>query len=148
RLLARWEHELVRRVLDELLDSFVALGCVDLVRRLTFAFPVRVIARILGLPDRDSQQFQRWSIELISIVVNWERGMAASTALREYFAEQVAARRAKPSDDLISDLVEVEVDGKHLTDEDILAFLGLLLPAGIETTYRSLGNLLFALLTH
>jgi cytochrome P450 len=148
KLLARWEHELVRRVLDELIDSFASLGRADLVRRLTFAFPVRVIARILGLPERDSPQFQRWSIELISIVVNWDRGIAASNALRDYFAERVAERRARPRDDLISELVDTEVDGKRLTDEEIFAFLRLLLPAGVETTYRSFGNLLFALLTH
>ena len=148
KLLARWEHDLVRRVVDELIDSFAPLGRADLVRRLTFAFPVRVIARILGLPDRDSEQFQRWSLELISMVVNWDRGVAAAEALRGYFAEQVAERRVRRRDDLISELVETQVDGQSLTDEDIFAFLRLLLPAGIETTYRSLGNLLFALLTH
>jgi cytochrome P450 len=148
KLLARWEEQLVRRVVDELIDSFVLLGRADLVRRLTFAFPVRVIARILGLPERDSQQFQRWSIEMISMIVNWDRGLAASNALRGYFANQVAERRARPRDDLISELVETEVDGHRLTDEEIFAFLRMLLPAGIETTYRSLGNLLFALLTH
>jgi cytochrome P450 len=148
KLLARWEHDLVRRVVDELIDSFAPLGRADLVRRLTFAFPVRVIARILGLPDRDSEQFQRWSLELISMVVNWDRGVAAAEALRGYFAEQVAERRVRPRDDLISELIETQVDGQSLTDEEIFAFLRLLLPAGIETTYRSLGNLLFALLTH
>src|SRR2546421_8817414 len=148
KLLARWEQELVRRVVDELIDTFASLGRADLVRRLTFAFPVRVIARILGLPERDSQQCQRWSIELISIVVNWDRGIAASNALRDYFADHVAERRVRPRDDLISELVDVEVDGQRLTDDDIFAFLRVLLPAGIETTYRSLGNLLFALLTH
>jgi cytochrome P450 len=148
KLLARWEHDLVRRVVDELIDSFAPLGRADLVRRLTFAFPVRVIARILGLPDRDSEQFQRWSLELISTVVNWDRGVAAAEALQGYFAEQVAERRARPRDDLITELVETDVEGSSLTDEEIFAFLRLLLPAGIETTYRSLGNLLFALLTH
>jgi cytochrome P450 len=148
KLLARWEHELIRRVVDELIDSFAPLGRADLVRRLTFAFPVRVIARILGLPEEDSEQFQRWSLELISIVVNWDRGIAASNALRAYFAQRVAERRAEPRDDLISELVETEVDGKRLSDEDIFAFLRMLLPAGIETTYRSLGNLLYALLMH
>jgi cytochrome P450 len=148
KLLARWEDELVRRVADELIDSFAPLGRADLVRRLTFALPVRVIARILGLPDRDSAQFQRWSIELISAIVNWDRGLAASRALGEYFADRVAERRARPADDLITELVEADVDGQRLTDDEIFGFLRLLLPAGIETTYRSLGNLLFALLTH
>jgi len=148
KLLARWEHELVRRVVDELIDSLASPGRADLVRRLTFAFPVRVIARILGLPEGDSQQFQRWSIELISMIVNWDRGLAAWNALRAYFDERAAERRAQPRDDLISELVQTEVDGQRLTDDDIFAFLILLLPAGIETTYRSLGNLLFALLTH
>ena len=55
-------------------------------------------------------------------------------------------RRAKPGDDLISDLVRAEVDGEHLSDEDIYSFLRLLLPAGVETTYRASGSLLFALL--
>lgn len=148
KLLARWEHDLIRRVLDELIDSFAPLGRTDLVRRLTFAFPVRVIARILGLPERDSQQFQRWAIELINITVNWDRGVAASNALRDYFADQVAQRRAGPRDDLISELVDIEVDGQGLSDDEIFAFLRMLLPAGIDTTYRSLGNLLFALLAH
>jgi cytochrome P450 len=148
KLLARWEQELVQRVLDELIDAFAPLGRADLVRRLTFAFPVRVIARILGLPERDVAQFQRWSIELISMIVNWERGIAARNALDGYFAERVAERRASPRDDLISELIETEVDGHRLTDDEIFTFLRLLLPAGVETTYRSFGNLLFALLTH
>jgi cytochrome P450 len=148
KLLARWEHELIGRVLDELIDALAPLGRADLVRRLTFAFPVRVIARILGLPERDSSQFQRWSLELISMIVNWDRGTAASNALRAYFTERVAERRHQPRDDLISELIDTEVDGQRLTDNDIFAFLIMLLPAGIETTYRSLGNLLFALLTH
>ncbi len=148
RLLARWEDDLVRGVVDDLLDVVAPTGRADLVRRLTFAFPVRVIARILGLPERDTAQFQRWSIELVSMVVNWDRGVAASRSLRDYFAQQVAERRVRPGDDLISELVETELDGERLTDEAIFAFLRLLLPAGVETTYRSFGNLLFALLTH
>jgi cytochrome P450 len=148
KLLARWQDDLVRRVLDDLIDGFVDDGRVDLVRRLTFAFPVRVIARILGLPERDAPQFQRWSIELISAVVNWDRGMAASAALGDYFAARVAERRSSPTDDVITELATAEIDGERLSDAEIFGFLRLLLPAGIETTYRALGNLLFALLTH
>src|SRR5208283_1821974 len=60
----------------------------------------------------------------------------------------VEQRRRKLTDDIIGDLVAAEIDGEKLTDEAIIAFLRLLLPAGLETTYRSSGNLLYLLLTH
>jgi cytochrome P450 len=108
---------------------------------------VQVIARILGLPRADYPRFQRWALEVTSVAANWERGMAASAALRDYFVDVMAERRAAPGDDLISDLVRAEVDGKHLSDEEICSFLRLLLPAGVETTYRASGSLLLALLS-
>ena len=146
--LARWEPEFIGPIIDEQIDRFAADGEADLVRQLTFEFPVRVIARLLGLPEEDFPQFQRWSIELIGLVADIDRGLAASESLREYFAGIVAERRAHPAEDVISDLVSAEVDGEKLTDEAIYSFLRLLLPAGAETTYRSSGNLLYLLLTH
>jgi cytochrome P450 len=148
RSLARWEPECVAPICHEMIDRFAGLGRAELVRQLTFEFPVRVIARILGLPEEDFAQFQRWSIELIALGADIERGLAASESLREYFAGVVADRRRQPRDDVISDLVAADIDGEHLTDEAIYAFLRLLLPAGAETTYRSSGNLLLLLLTH
>ena len=147
KVLERWESGLVTTVVDELIDGFSARGSADLVRELTFNFPVQVIARILGLPRSDFPIFQRWAVEITSVTANWDRGMAASAALRDYFAEVLAERRRRPADDLISDLVVAEVDGRRLDDEEIYSFLRLLLPAGVETTYRASGNLLFALLT-
>jgi len=148
RTLARWEEELVRVVVDELIDSFADAGRAELVRQFTFAFPVQVIARILGLPREEYPLFQRWSIELLSVFVNWDRGIAASNTLRDYFKGVLDDRRREPRDDLITELSVAEVEGHRLTDEEIFAFLRLLLPAGVETTYRSSGNLLFGLLTH
>jgi len=159
KTLARWESELVSAVVDELIDAFVRRGDgkasaaesggrAELVREFTFPFPVQVIARILGLPRSDYPRFQRWSLELISVGTDWDRGIAASEKLRDYFKEVVDLRRAAPADDLISDLAHAEIDGHTLSDEEIFAFLRLLLPAGVETTYRSSGNLLFGLLTH
>jgi cytochrome P450 len=148
KALARWEPEFIGPIVDELIDRFIADGEADLVPQLTFEFPVRVIARLLGLPEEDFLQFQRWSIELISLGADIDRGFAASEALRDYFARYVALRREKPQEDVISDLVTAEIDGEKLTDEAIYSFLRLLLPAGAETTYRSSGNLLYLLLTH
>ncbi|MHB1712088.1 MAG: cytochrome P450 [Acidimicrobiales bacterium] len=146
RILERWETALVGSVVDDLIDKFAGRGRADLVRELTFGFPVQVIARILGLPMYDYPKFQRWTVELISVAADWERGMAASHALGTYLTDVIAQRRAEPADDLISELAVAEIEGQQLSDEEILAFLRLLLPAGVETTYRATGNLLFGLL--
>jgi cytochrome P450 len=148
KMLERWEEGLVRTVVNELIDGFADRGHADLVKEVTFNFPVQVIARILGLPRRDYPKFQRWAVEITSVATNWDRGVAASEALRDYFAGVLAERRAEPDDDLITELVNVEVDGQRLTDEEIYSFLRLLLPAGVETTYRASGSLLYGLLTH
>lgn len=148
RSLERWQPEFIDPICQALIDRFAGRGHAELVRELTFEFPVRVISNLLGLPEEDFPQFQRWSIELIGMGADIERSLAASDALRNYFAGIVAERREAPRDDVISDLVTAEVDGEHLSDEAIYSFLRLLLPAGAETTYRSSGNLLFLLLTH
>jgi cytochrome P450 len=148
KALARWEDELVGKVGNELIGGFASRGKADLVKEFTFPYPTQIIAGLLGLPQEDYPQFQRWSISLLSFTMNPERGKAASKALEEYFAPILATRREDPRDDLISSLAEAEIDGEKLSDEEIYSFLRLLLPAGIETTYRSLGNLLFALLSH
>ena len=147
KLMQRWETELVQVVVDELIDSMLERGRADLVREFTFAFPVQVIARLLGLPRSDYPRFQRLSIELLNVVYDWDRGIAAAKEIGDYLAGVLAERRREPSDDLISELAAVEVDGSTLTDEEIFAFVRLMLPAGVETTYRSSGNLLVALLT-
>jgi cytochrome P450 len=146
RVLDQWS-DTIGATVGELIDAFADDGKADLVPQLTFPFPVRVIARILGLPEADWPRFLRLSTELIGLMRNWDRAVAASRALRGYFAEIIADRRRKTRDDLISQLIEAEVDGRRLSDDEIYPFLLLLLPAGAETTYRSSSNLLFGLLS-
>ena len=148
KAMERWEEEAVGPIVDECIDAFIERGNAELVRELTLPFPVNVIASMLGLPRADLPQFHRWAIELISVSFDWERGTRASAQLRDYFARVLAERRIHPANDLMSILAVSELDGQHLTDEEIFAFLRLLLPAGAETTYRSSSNLLFGLLTH
>jgi cytochrome P450 len=148
KALDRWERELVRPVVRGLVDRFAGRGRADLVRELTFPFPVAVIAGMIGLPETLHASFHRLAVELISITIDWERGMAASRKLGELFAPLLAERRAEPRDDLMSVLAHAELEGTRLTDEQIFAFLRLLAPAGAETTYRSSSNLMCGLLTH
>jgi len=146
--LRRWEPEVIAPVCRQLLDAVADDGYADLVQSLTFEFPTRVIARVLGLPVEDLDTFRELSIRLIGIVGDMEAGFAASLELQGYFERLIEERRSAPADDVVSDLVAAEVDGERLTDDAICSFLRLLLPAGIETTFRSSGNLLFLLLTH
>jgi cytochrome P450 len=148
KALARWEPEVVRPICDALIDEFIDAGHADLVRDFTFEFPTRVIAKLLGLPADDLPTFRRRAVQLINYTIKYERAFEASAALKDYFLEQIERRRAKPTEDIIGDLVTAEIDGEKLSDEAIYSFLRLLLPAGLETTYRSSGNLLFLLLTH
>jgi cytochrome P450 len=146
--LLRWEPEVVRPVVNALIDEFVDAGEADLVRDFTLEFPTRVISRLLGLPDEDLPWFRKRAVELISYHIKYKRAFEASAALKDYFLDQIDKRRATPTEDVIGDLVAAEIDGEQLSDEAIYSFLRLLLPAGLETTYRSSGNLLFLLLTH
>jgi cytochrome P450 len=146
--LRRWEPEVIAPVCHQLLDEIADDGSADLVLALTYEFPTRVIASILGLPVEDMEMFRDLSIRLIGIGGGMEAGFAASMELSDYFQGLIDQRRSEPAEDVISDLVTAEVDGERLTDEAICSFLKLLLPAGIETTFRSSGNLLFLLLTH
>ena len=131
----RWGTEIVEPVVSRHIDTFADRGRAELIRELFWPFPTHVIGEILGLPKADLPLFSRKAAELIGIIADVERGLAASQWLFDYFAEIIASRRRDPRDDIISVLVQAELNGEGLTDVEIVTFLRLLLPAGAETTY-------------
>jgi cytochrome P450 len=143
-----WESELVGPIVDECIDGFVDRRKAELVSELHFPFPVNVIAGLLGLPRSDLTKFHRWAVEIISVGIDTDAAMKASSSLYEYLVGFVHERRDAPGNDMISVLASAEHDGQRLTDDEIIAFCRLLLPAGAETTYRSSANLMCGLLTH
>ena len=146
--LEHWDDTLVRPTINRLLDAIAPLGRADLVDSVTSRYPVEVICGIVGVPLDDAKQFAQWAEEINTGPLWPERGHAASEAMVDYLRPLVEARRAQPTGDFLSDLVHAEVDGEQLSDSKIYGFLRLLLPAGGETTFRVMGNALFALLTH
>ncbi|HSO94618.1 MAG TPA: cytochrome P450 [Acidimicrobiia bacterium] len=146
KTLAHLEDDLVVPIVDEMIDGFIEHGEAELVRELTYRYPVQVIGEILGLPREDDEQFHRWAGAIISVGARPMEGIRASQELRAYLEQLLEQRRAEPRGDLISELAATELDGERLGDEEIFSFLRLLLPAGAETTYRATGNLLFGLL--
>jgi cytochrome P450 len=88
--LARWEDELVGRVANGLIDKFAANGKADLVKEFTFDYPSQIIAGLLGLPEADYPQFQRWSISLLS----WPATSFATHGTpgsRSFFADSITS---------------------------------------------------------
>lgn len=146
-VVTRWEEELIAPTAHELIDRFAPRGRAELVQELTWQLPVRVFAKILGMPVADYEHWQRWAISLETAVLDWKRALRAKDEVREYFAPVIEARRAAPTGDLISDLVTAELDGEGLPDDIIHGFIRLLIPAGASTTYRLLGSMSLLLLS-
>jgi cytochrome P450 len=146
--LDKWDDSLVRPIIRGLIDTIAPRGRGDLVRDVTVQYPVQVVCGIVGVPLDDAQQFADWAIQINTGPLDPPTGFAAKKAMTDYLRPLVEARRAEPTGDFLSDLVHAEVDGETLPEERLWGFLRLLLPAGAETTYRVMGNALFALLSH
>jgi len=132
-------------VANSLLDDMEE-GENDLVESYTIPLPVKVIARFLGIPGEDYVTFKRWSDAFLSTVsIQATERLQNLQEMVAYFGQMAAARRAHGAEDLISALVEADVEGEALQDWEILGFCILLLIAGNETTTNLLGNIFNAL---
>jgi cytochrome P450 len=134
-------------LVHEILDRLDGRPHGDFVADFTEQFPVQVMAHLTGIPRSEHPQFQRWAIDIIGFPKDLQKGLASAEALRQYLLPIIAERRADPADDVISKLVSGRVDGEGLTDDEVVSFLRLLIPAGAETTFKLLGNLFVALLS-
>ena len=149
RDLAHCKEKLIPDAVNEMIDAFAERGKANLASELTLLYPVRVIEGMMGLPPEHVEWFHRRAIEVISIQNNVELALKASVVMKSYFEEVIELRRKHPgSGDLITLLVEAEVNGTQLRNDEIIPFLMLLAPAGAETTYRATGTLLYALLAN
>ena len=138
----------VETTAHELIDRFAGDGRADLVPQFSFTYPLRVIAHMIGVPIADFEAFHHWATALVSVADDPANAFSAARSIVDYLRPILEERRDDPRDDLLTALLHAEVEGERLSDEEVLSFLRLLLPAGAETTYRLTGNALFALLTH
>src|SRR5262245_6249415 len=126
-------------IANALLDD-IGAGETDLVQSYTIPLPVKVIARLLGIPGADYATFKRWSEAFLSTGSGPAARRQTVHAMVEYFGQMAAARRAQGAADLITALVEAEMEGEALQEWEILGFCILVLIAGNETTTNLLGN--------
>ncbi|MCS6927510.1 MAG: cytochrome P450 [Candidatus Binatia bacterium] len=137
-----WMTDVANSLLDE-----IGRGATDIVAAYTVPLPVKVIARLLGIPGEDYATFKRWSDAFLSTVSSqMHERLQNVQEMVSYFGQMATARRAQGAEDLITALVEADIDGERLQDWEILGFCILLLIAGNETTTNLLGNMLNVLL--
>jgi cytochrome P450 len=139
----------------ELLDALPADGTpVDLIPAFAYPLPVRVICRLLGIPEADEAVFTGWSHGIArSLDPSVLRSPAidatidqARSELRAYLGALLEFRRKSPGDDLLSGLAAVDADGDRISSGEVLSLAVLLLVAGHETTVNLIGNGMLALL--
>jgi cytochrome P450 len=122
-------------------------GRVDLLADFVLDYPARIIVQILGLSDEDVQSFVRTSFAMVTFAQP-EVAVDAARVIYDWIADVADQKRDEPvTDDLISQLVHVEVDGERLTTDEIAAFVRILFVGGFETTMKGLSNTLVGLLT-
>ncbi|MGV0787486.1 cytochrome P450 [Mycolicibacterium sp. XJ2] len=139
--------EIAVQHLDVMLDKARSNETVDYVGEFAGKLPMDVISELMGVPEPDRDQVRAWA----DGVMHRDEGVTdvppsaveASINLIVYYQGMVAERRRKPTDDLTTALLEAEIDGDRLTDDEIIGFMFLMVIAGNETTTKLLANAAF-----
>jgi cytochrome P450 len=145
----------IRDLSRKLLDNILPRDEVDIATEYSIPLPMTVIAEMIGIPAADGQKFRDWSDVILKLsysmrglegeaeTANAVAGFRAVTLeMNDYLTAMIAERRATPRDDLLTRLVEAEVDGERLNQHEILGFFQLLIVGGQETTANLINNAL------
>src|SRR5205823_4490623 len=135
---------LMRDLVSALIDPVADDGRCDFMDAVAEHYPIQVMCHLLGVPAGDHEQFTAWnraitwtlSLELMAHRAEAEEGVEQ---MDEYIGELIAARRAEPRDDLVTELVEAEAGGDRLSDNELHSLILALLFAGYDTTRNQLG---------
>ncbi|HTZ08785.1 MAG TPA: cytochrome P450 [Acidimicrobiales bacterium] len=139
---------MTRALCSGLLDRVAGAGGADAATDYAQQIPVRVIAHILGVSPDLADTFTGWVSDVLEFADDPERRRRGVQGLLQYFTTEMAARRATPGDDLLSELLRTEVDGAPLDDRLVLGQAILVLIAGVDTTWSAIGSSLWHLATH
>jgi cytochrome P450 len=144
------EETLVRPIIEYLVDRMakrIAAGepC-DIVRDLSLPLTYKVMATLLGLPNDTLTDFVHWGDAMFNAATDMEAGMNGAVSLSQMFYAELEKRRTTPGDDLLTWMLEAEAHGSRLDDDEIVTHARFFLPAGIETTSRSVSLTLLTLL--
>ncbi|MEM8980308.1 MAG: cytochrome P450 [Pseudomonadota bacterium] len=141
----------IERLCHALLDEIQAPQF-DLLQAYATPLPVRIIARLLGVPESAATDLLAWSHAMVGMYqANRTRAMedeaeAAAKAFQTFLRNYIVKRRRAPKDDLLSHLIKAEEDGERLSENETISTCILLLNAGHEATVHTMGNGVAALL--
>lgn len=145
----------IQAAVDELLAPLIAQGQFNLIQDFSYPLPAIIIGEMLGVPVEDRDKIKPWSdaiaalfgaVQMSPTVI--ERTQDAIAEMNVYFSAILAARQANPQDDLLTSLLQAEVDGEKLTDEQVLATCNMLIFGGHETTAYLIANAIVAFTQH
>ncbi len=142
----------IQGIVDDLLSVVQARGEMDVIRDFAYPLPTTVIARMLGVPERDNDRFKHWSDDFAEFLGTpqmdaMERFGQSMQEFTDYLRALIPTRQGDEQD-LLAALLHAEENGDTLSETELLANIILLLAAGHETTTNLIGNGLYALLTH
>jgi cytochrome P450 len=146
----------IEQIANRLLDQVAEAGCMDLVEDYAYPLPINVISDILGVPHNHWDVVREGSKAIVAgaggrpvILDDRNAGHTQKIdAFGNYIAQLVVEKRHHPQSDLISQLVQIEEDGDHLSEPELLSMVALLIVAGHETTSNLIGSGMLALLDH
>ena len=143
----------VAQIADRLIDAVAAEGGMDVIYDFAEPFPAMVTAGLLGIPLEDHRRLKGWSADFAEMLGNFQhnpdrvgRMLETVEAMTAYFAAQIARQRQQGGDGLIRALLDAELDGARLTEEEIVANVIITMVGGQETTTNLIGNGLLTLL--
>ena len=131
-----------------IIDHFVDQGSADLVRDFTRHFSFDIICRVIGIHDVDNDQLHHWVSGLFGYPSDPKAAIATTKKFNEFIVGLLDERRREPQDDFLTGLLQAEIEGSKLSDEQILSFIRLLFPAGADTTFHATGSMIYYLLTN
>ena len=144
----------IKQIAHSSIDHFEGTGAVELLEHYATPLPLRVITRVLGIPEEAGPQLLAWShamVKVYTMTQSFEDEITANTAAAEFYAfleDMIASKRRNPDDGLLSHMITARDETQSISDDEIICVSILLLNAGHEATVHQLGNMTATLLTH
>jgi cytochrome P450 len=145
----------IQDIADSLIDKFIGRGTADIVADLAAPMPAIVTAEMLGVPVSDHEKLKQWSIDFAEILGNFQhqpdrvaRVAASVRDMTDYFRAVIRQQETDPHEGLVNSLVQAQVDGNRLTEEEIIANSILTMIGGQETSTNLISSGLLTLLRH